>query len=212
MTLMVNHLIGFGVGHADRPALQFVGATAVEGENLTIAWPSGTQAGDLAILIVRTNNSTATITWPGAAADLDDIAFAGILLGNARSKTLTSTDISTPPSYFGSSAGAYYVAVYRGNAALTYRAGIFSQTGTTATVPGFTPAAATNHLIGIVVERDTIGAIDPPSGWVENHQAVTTFSSWATAQVSIGLYAGGSLTWTNFASANQQNVMIYEVS
>ena len=85
------HALAAAAGNAGGFEITFVGFTRVNGGTNTVNFPTGTQAGDVAVVIGISNNGTAPYPsgWLGGAR------YNGVFEGQVSAKVLTASDVST---------------------------------------------------------------------------------------------------------------------
>jgi hypothetical protein len=190
----------------------FVGALASNGAAQTITWPTGTVAGDIAIINVA-SQTPAWSNFSGWTTHINAETIFASLKSHVYSKVLTSGDISTPPSYTGVTNGGHCVAVYRGGSTVTKVGSVAGDTGTTCDVTGFTKNGSSVGIVGVFVGYGTGQNITPPSGWVEDFEGAITFFDFNVASETPADYTNSTtITWSMASSITAQNAVVLEIT
>lgn len=190
----------------------FVGADVVDGAALAISWPSGTQAGDAAIICVVGNGAPSWSNFSGWATDVNGGVVSTVSLWYCYSKILSAGDVSTPPSYTGATAGGYIVAVYRGATSITFKTSLASDAGSDAALSGFVKAALSSRVVTAICDRDPGNDMTEPSGFTQRHEEAISFFDYAVADIAAGSYTNSaSITWTNLATSFTQAAVSWEI-
>lgn len=205
-------------------AISFVGAGELTFNNAaaSVSWPTGTTVGDMAVLVLVSNNTSYTLNNLGGwSAD----SINGVSAGNASSnylrvysKVLVAGDLSSPPSFSGGGTGAaYFVVVYRGGAGIAFKGATGPSPGTTVSVAGFAKSPASSRVMSIFVDRTnstTLG--DAPTGWTRRHISRVTYHTFGAADVESGSYTdNAAVVWTGLQDGGasfQQAAVLYELS
>ena len=171
------------------PEVTLVGDNIVNTSSGNLAFPGGTAAGDLAVVLFVIGSATPTSIGDGWT--LQDSA-AGVLTGSSYSiysKTLLQADIDTPVA-FSTSNGGYNLVVYRNHAAIT-----FKQAANTISVSGFTKAVDSARLLTFYVDRDALTST-VPTGFTEiNNQNIAFFNMASGDILSENYTDNTSITW-----------------
>jgi hypothetical protein len=191
-------------------APQFVGA-AVFDENThgntgagSIVWPSGTVAGDQAIILLF--GDSASITLTGTSTFVNDWPTSGLDGGSVtaayHTASIASADISIPPTFSGIAFGGYEVIVYSGGAGVNFGNSVQNNSGTTTPVPGFTKGATSSIVVGVAVSESTAQAYVAPSGFADRENSIISFFACDMADIASGSYTNGTtVTFTGIASS-----------
>lgn len=176
----------------------FVGITPLYQSTGAITWPSGTQAGDLAVAIAVGNTA---VSIPGGTVIAGDVVENSPSQSSFAFKVLAAADISTPPSITVPTNGAFYVAVYRGGTMVTKRS-TNASSGANVTVPGFTKSAASRRIIAAGHDRDPGTSSTPPTGFTLRATASATFFMSAVYDLSAAAYAGADVVFNLVSPGN----------
>lgn len=201
-----------GPGNGALVPVTFVGSAAVNSTGTTITWPSGTQAGDLAIVSFF-GSAVAAVSWSGASGPTS-LVISTPANAQVYTKTLTSTDISSPPSYTAPN-GSYDVAVYRNGNAITVKNSVSANATATCTMTGFTKSGASSGVLSFLISRSTTNTgLTAPSGFANDSGLLsTTFTTGAFASVSPAGYTNGSNpAWTSISTSFQNGCVLFETS
>jgi hypothetical protein len=167
--------------------VKFVGKVDAPVSSGPITFPTGSEAGDLAILIA----SGSSVSVPGWAAE----ALGANL--HVLSKRLTAEDIDSPPGFVGS-VGAFGVLVYRGGVRLDL-ASSASVGDHPATIPGFNKSGAKAIVLAAVFSANF--STSPPATFTTRQSFVSDggFSFLSAADLlSPSQYGNGAaITWGN---------------
>lgn len=201
-----------GPGNGALVPVTFVGASAVNSNGTTITWPSGTQAGDLAIVSFF-GSAVAVVSWSGASGPTSLVTSTP---ANAQvyTKTLTGTDISSPPSYTVPN-GSYDVAVYRNGNTITVKNSVSANGTATCTMTGFTKSGTSSGVLSFLISRSTTNAgLTAPSGFTNDSGLLsTTFTTGAFASVPpIGYTDSSNPAWTGITTTFQNGCILFETA
>lgn len=199
-------------------AVVLVGANAVEcSTSSTIAWPSGTAANDVAIVIISWNNAgSPTFNFSGYSSSTGNTGSATYNV-NVYYKVLTSGDIASPPSYPGCNTGGdqYTVATYRNATGLAFKTFLGSQTGNCAT-PGFTKAGSSARVVTWVNGYNTgISGFSPaaPSGFTADGQFTMSAQRNSIASIASSSYVNNAaMTWSPVFAFNVTACLSMEIT
>lgn len=194
-----------------RPGFTIVGATTIANVNApsTVTFPTGTQAGDLALLYGMYWFAAPTIagwtitnwTWTNGGYH----AFVA-------QKVLTAADIGSPPSLnAGQTGGTLSTVVLRGVSSFTSQ-GTNEVTGSTWASPTYAARAADKASIVFVSDRDAASVPAAPVGW---SPLIANFSG-AIFETTVSLttapsYFGVAATWSPFVTTNFQSGIVGEL-
>lgn len=207
--LLVNQLTGFGAVESQSITAEYIGvSTSVTSGSLS--YPSGVAAGDLLILYGGSNDTSAPFTWSGATIP-SSVGYE--VAGGANTwlywKVLTSGDISSPPTVGGSTPAWQSIAV-RGPTGLTVKTANINQSGTSASLAGYTPGADSIGTVAAVCVRTAGGAADTavwPS-WVSSDALAGTSGRYYTYFGFGNTYTGGTVDITTMQSGNNAQLLM----
>lgn len=207
-------------------AVTFVGSSplspayydaAVSGGSGTIVWPTGTAAGDQVIILLIGNGTpsiSGTSTWVADWTNQSD----GSATNNTsayHTASLSSTDVSSPPTFTGIDYGSYCAVVYSGGSGVNFGNSVFAYEGFSTVVPGFTKSGTSSVVVGIVAARDSNDSTYvPPSGWTErfNCNTVLTYFTLEVADIASSSYANTSETWTGLLADDSTVGGLWEIT
>lgn len=190
--------------------LTLVGASLVEENTGSIAFPVGTQAGDLAILsMIKGAAPIPTVSggWTVETSGIGGVAGSGYAI---YTKTLIQADIDTPPT-FDTTSGGYDIIVYRDHNAITLKGFTIDNT-TTSTIAGFTKAVGSKRILALWIDRDDVlGSIDPV-GFTEINQDFFQFFNVGASDILSADYTNGTdIIWTG-ELGNEQLLAVLEIT
>lgn len=168
------------------PAPSFVGVGSFVSTTGAATWPSGTVAGDYA-LIVATGNSAVSAT--GFSTIGSDYAF-GAHTASLRGKILTSGDISSPPTVTIPASGGYYIVTFR-NVATAAQKATANSTSSPVTCTGFTKAGSSAFVLAVGADRDPVTPAYVTS-WTGIAAGTITYFGMALSYVPSSSYANGT--------------------
>lgn len=184
------------IGHPSR-RFEFIGAGSIKTANAVISWPTGTVAGDLAV-ISWMGNSTPTLTgWTFGTA----IAQGAGGFGGLYWKVLTASDISSPQTATCPSLGHWRVFTFRGPTVNTEKTTAASVAGTTKSMTGFAKASGSAIILAYAGDRDT-QSISPVSGWNDAGSGTSTYYSQNLSWIYADQYTDNAAVVINQASGN----------
>jgi hypothetical protein len=168
---------------------------------------TGASVGDFAFVVAL--NSTTTATLPSGWTDLGAI-FTGIAPVRTHlfyNPSLTSGEISTPPT-FTMGASAAYTLIYSGaSGANQLSTEINAGTGTSITIPGVTKGASCKNIVVFLSKLDSIDAATFPTNWATRFADTLTFRrGHAAGDIDAGDYTSGTdidVTLTTNTSLNR---------
>jgi len=196
------------------PAATFRGQSIVEANSGTVAWPSGTVAGDSAVILLFGNGS---LTLTGTGWTPQDVTAAQInVFGSFYSAFhkvgLTSGDISSPPTYSGCDFGGIMIYVGQNATGINFITNTANVSGTTNTLTGFTKNAISSLIVTLVIDRTTTTiTAGAPSGFSNRGQTITTFFTGASADIAAtGYTSGTNVVWSGLESGNTSGAAMWE--
>jgi hypothetical protein len=145
----------------------------VDGNSGWGGWPSGTVAGDIALITATCNGTLGNMTgWTELPLH------SGVLTGSnvdAAWKLLTAEDITNGPASPDTPQGfAMMVVVRGGSEVIESSAGNVGNTGTS-TIPGFTKNADCQLIVVLQADRDPADVVGYPTGWTGIDSSVGTY-------------------------------------
>ncbi len=195
-------------------AYSFVGYSSADKRtgSSTISWPSGTTAGDIALIVILSNT--------GSVSGMSGFTLQTLGIPNSGSKAfayfkvLTSGDVSSPPSYSGGSYDSWVCGVWRGPTAIAYKTVLASDGGTTCDVPGFVKAGDSTAVITYCVDRDTNATtITEPSGFTSRANFTQTYYRQMLADVAASGYTdSATITWSGLYNLYNQLGAAFELT
>lgn len=211
--LDVTELIGFGAGGEETAPAVFVAANTVDSASGNIVWPTGAQAGDIAIVaMTRAAAAAPTFSWGTLAVGPLDLSGSSATwyIG-----VLTSGDLSSPPAYSNATNGGYSIVCYRGGTAIAAKNSLGGQTGSTITIPGFTKNASSLGVIAAFMDRDpgSGSSAVAPTGFTMNNKTSITFFGFGWASVDPSGYTdSASAQFTGLVTSFNQSAAFFEIT
>lgn len=205
--------------------VNFVGSTVYDtvvshsSSGGALVWPSGTVAGNQAILWV-TGDTSIALTATGWTTDVnnsEDTGGAGKFYSAFHKASISAGDISSPPTFTGANFGGYCLVVYSGGSGINFGSSSFTSTNTTTVVPGFTKASTSNKIVGIVSTADGFNGVSDvyvqPSGWTQRANTDINYFDLEAADVASSSYTNGtSKTWTGLSSGFDSGGAMWEIT
>lgn len=194
-------------------AFEYIGADVVSGDSNTVAWPAGTQAGDVAILWTTGNGYPTWSNHSGWTTDFHAV-LGNANLSDVSSKVLASGDITTPPGFTGVTLGGYGVAIYRGPTAITFKNSVTGYAVSSLTITGFTKSGGCKGVVTIVCTRtDAAMTATQPSGFTSRYEEKITYFDWAFADATPANYSdSASMQWTTLNGSYNKGAIAWELT
>lgn len=194
-------------------AATFRGTSVVEANSGTVAWPSGTAAGDAAVILIF-GNGTLALTATGFSPDVTNaqVNTAGSLYSTYSKGPLSAGDISSPPTWAGTTFGGIQIYTVQGASGVAFKTNTANVNGATNTLTGFTKASDSSLIGTLVVDRATSPVtIGSPAGFTGHTQGDTTFFSLRAADIASGSYTNNAtVQWTGLDIASSSGAVLYE--
>ena len=192
------------------------GVVANSAASQTAVWPSGTVAGDFAIIAHGYHSSThasmsAANGWQEVRFVQGDGNFAVVWW-----KKLTSGDISTPPTINASAAGTpIQTVVYRGPSDMCLKAfadnqNPMGQTTTSVTLPSFGVSATFQGLFMFTSDRGTTGSHTVPGAFSKRNETAATYFRNSVSD-KLNAYTDATVTVSGFDGNYTNVVAIFEL-
>lgn len=187
--------------------------TTSDGGSRVAAWPAGTVAGDFAII--------SHSYWASTHASMSGWAEWRFVQGDSNvavvwAKTLTSADLTTPPTINISAAGTpIHTTVYRGptNMSLKGFADAQNTVGQTTSSTTVTPLSMTQAYQGMFLftsDRGTSGSHTVPGVFTKRSEASSTYFRSSVSD-KLAAHVAGSIAVTGFDTGYAQAVAAFEL-
>lgn len=192
----------------------FVGYAAVEDDAGTIVWPDGTAAGDSAVIMLW-GNDTLALSGSGWTQDINTalVNDQGSHYSAWHKASLSSGDISSPPTFSGASFGGYQVYTATNASGVNF----LGNTGGTVTfgtltIPAISESGTSSLLMSMLVDRtSTTVTIVQPSGWTDRGQDQQGFFTADAADIASSVFDDANdIVWTGLDVATGAGGAVWE--
>jgi hypothetical protein len=186
-----------------------------------ITWPTGTQAGDLAVIYVCYSGGSSGVSGLTGWTRATSAWGLGGYTDNFYSRVLTAGDVSSPPTIIANpgpgAGGPIIVHVYRGPTRAAVRAaGTDTVTGhSSISAGGFGQAGSHMGAVAFEGDRDPAGTASctaPPNSTACITNQAGSFFSTSSADWLGPSYSGAAVTFSGSATTTGRNLTVIELA
>lgn len=185
----------------------------------TITWPASTAAGMSAVILLVCFNSTCALTGTGWTNDVPNelLSSAGddFYWGLWSKASLTSSDISSPPTFSGTQYGGYGVLIVQNASAIAFLGSATDQSGPTISLTGTAPGANASliaSILNLYQKAAQVTPVQPTSFTLETGggNVGSARENIEFACITDASFPGYPTSWTSLNAGNVGAQAMYE--